>query len=342
MSRWTTTIVILVAGCSTSSADPAPQDEPVPDAAVAATPDEGPAEEAPPVITLDPPPEGAGFQLSIEATAEPGQEVWICDVKPMPNEDIANVSWVDVRQNAGTHHLTLSTLGLSGPGTVPYGRYDCKELYGDSSLMEDQIMFFGNQGNAEDKLQLPPGVAATILPGLDVIHEIHYVNTSTKPVDLYSYINAWTIPQDEVQTGIWGGSVRDENIEIPPASEHTEWSRCAFNEDVEILFLASHTHALGIEFTIAPFDGKEAGEVIYTNNDWHTPKIEQFDPPIVVPAGQGFEWTCTWKNPSDKTINYGLDAADEMCNLAVVHTPFSVTARCEVVETSDGVLWTGE
>jgi hypothetical protein len=28
-----------------------------------------------------------------------------------------------------------------------------------------------------------------------------------------------------------------------------------------------------------------------------------------------------------------------MCNLAVVHTLCDLSAQCEVVETSDGVLW---
>jgi hypothetical protein len=38
-------------------------------------------------------------------------------------------------------------------------------------------------------------------------------------------------------------------------------------------------------------------------------------------------------------VNYGLTSTDEMCNLAIVHTPFNMSALCEVVETSDGVLW---
>jgi len=112
------------------------------------------------------------------------------------------------------------------------------------------------------------------------------------------------------------------------------------NQDVEIIFLASHTHQLGTEFTIAPFDGESVGEVIYRNDDWHSPQITQYDPPLIVPAGTGFQWSCTWTNTTDKVINYGPTSDDEMCNLALVHTPFSITARCEVVETSDGVLWT--
>ncbi len=288
-----------------------------------------------------PPPEGEGYQLTLRATVQPGEEAWVCEVKAMPNTDsIANVSWVDVRQNEGMHHTTLSTLGFNSAGKIEHGMYDCNELYGDNSLMEDQIMFYGNQGTAEDTMHLPDGVAAQIPPGLDVIHEMQFVNAGTKPVELYNLINAWTVPGDEVEEGIWGGSVRDENIHVPPATDgYSEWSRCLFNEDVEILFLASHMHALGVKFEIAPFNGKEVGEVMYTNDDWHIPLITQYDPPMVVKAGEGFEWKCTWDNPTDQEITYGNTAENEMCNLAVVHTPFSLTAACEVVETSDGVLW---
>ncbi len=112
------------------------------------------------------------------------------------------------------------------------------------------------------------------------------------------------------------------------------------NEDVEVLFLAGHMHRLGIEFTIAPFDGTETGDIFYRNDDWHVPGIEQYDTPMVVPAGTGFEYACTWRNTTDETVEYGLSAADEMCNMAIVHTPFSLSALCEVVATSDGVIWT--
>jgi hypothetical protein len=290
-------------------------------------------------VLLEPPPEGEGFQLKLEAEVAPGTEAWICDVKAMPNDVFANVNRVELVQTDGTHHLTLSTLGLAGGGDLEYGRYNCDELYGDSSLMENQIMFYGNQGAASDEMNLPPGVAAKIPAGLDVIHEMHYVNTGTEPVKLYSYINAWTAAAQDVKEGIWGGQVRDENINIPAMSEHSEWSRCVFNEDVEVIFLASHMHARGKKFTIRPFDGEKSGDLIYTNDDWHIPLITQYEKPISVKKGEGFEWACTWKNEDTDTVTYGSAASDEMCNLAIVHTPMSLSAACEVVETSDGVLW---
>jgi len=298
-----------------------------------------PVNEPDPVVPLEPPPTELGFQLTMFTTAPAGTEVWRCEVYDLPTTDLAAVNWVEYQQNPGTHHMTLSTLGLTPDSTIEIGQYDCQDLYGDSSLMQDQIMFFGAQGTDQDTMHLPEGVAANFPAGLRIIHEVHYVNTTAEPVDLYSRVNAWTIPQSVVEEQIWGGQVRDETISIPAGETVTEWTRCVMNRDVEVLFLASHTHELGIEFTVAPFDGTTTGDIFYTNDDWHDPKIIQYDPPLVIPAGQGFEYACTWRNDRDEDVSYGLESTDEMCNLAIVHTPMDLNALCEVVETSDGVLW---
>ncbi len=296
------------------------------------------ASDADAVVPLEPPPDGEGFQVSMAFTVPPYTESWMCAVYPLPTDAIANVNKVEYQQTPGTHHMTLSTVALSGIDLEP-GLYDCDELL--TPLMEDQLMFFGAQGTPEETLQLPEGVAAQLPGGIDVIHELHYVNPTDQPVEAYARVNAWTIPSSEVTEGIWGGQVRDETVHIPAASEHTEWTRCVFNQDVDVLFLAAHTHKLGIEFTIRRFDGAESGDIFFTNDDWHDPKITQYDSPLVLKAGEGFEYACTWRNPNGYPIAYGLTADDEMCNLAIVHTPMSMTAKCEVVETSDGVIWEG-
>ncbi|MES2638656.1 MAG: hypothetical protein V4850_04220 [Myxococcota bacterium] len=304
--------------------------------------DSGPADSGDDVVAelpvLAPPPAGEGFQISMFGTAPANTEVWLCEVYDLPTTELQAVHAVQYLQNEGTHHMTLSTTALATEPLAP-GSYDCNALYADSTVMQDAVMMFGSQGDAEGTLTLPDGVAANLPAGIQVLQEIHFVNTTSTDVALYSYLNGWTIPQEDVVSGIWGGSVRDETITLPPQQETTEWSRCVMNEDVEVQFLASHTHATATKFTIAPFDGVTTGEVFYTNTDWHDPKIEQYNPPRIVPAGQGFEFACTWFNGTDETVSYGLASTDEMCNLALVFTPFSMTAACEVVETSDGVLW---
>jgi hypothetical protein len=233
--------------------------------------------------------------------------------------------------------MTLSTPGLL-VSDLEEGIRDCQPLYDEQ--MDSMIMFFGSQGDEEGELELPDGVAANLPPFITIVHEVHYVNASDQEVTVFSDVNGYTIPQSQVEEGIWGGQVRDETIEIPAAGTATEWSRCVFNVDVQVLFLASHTHRLGDTFSVKPFDGVTVGEELYLNTDLHYPQIEQYSPPLIVPAGEGFEWTCTWDNPHDFPISYGPTADDEMCNLSIVHTPQDMSAQCEVVETSDGVIWT--
>jgi len=289
-----------------------------------------------PTPTLEAPAASEGFQMALDYTVQPGEEVWICNVFPIPTDGPAPVYSVEFEQSPGMHHMTISSTGLTPP-PVEYGLRDCQGLYDE--LMDSVVSVFGSQGTSHDVMNLPYGVAATLPSNIDIIHEMHFVNVTDQPVEIFSRVNAYTMDPADVQEGIWGGQVRDEFITLPPAQTTTEWSRCVFNRDVEVLFLASHTHGLGEEFTVAHFDGMTTSPVFYVNDDLHTPKIVQYEEPMVIPAGEGFEWTCTWNNVNEHEINYGVTSADEMCNLAIVHTPFDVTAQCEVIETSDGVLW---
>jgi hypothetical protein len=303
---------------------------------------------------LEAPDPSEGFQLSMYGTAEPFSEVWLCSVYPLPvdTEGFSNIQRVEYNQNEGTHHFTLSALGFSLSGAevenpIEHGTYDCNDLYSDSSLMQDAIMVFGGQGEGDGEMVFPEGTVASVPPTIDVLHEVHYVNPTPETVELYSEVNAYTVSEFSVEKRMWGGSVRDEYINIPAGAVHEEWSRCVFNEDVEVLVLAGHQHALGTRFDIAPYNQStgEVGEVFFSNDDWHTPMITQYDEPIVVPAGEGFQWTCEWNNTTDQAVVYGNESTDEMCNMAVVfrsvENEYALTAECEVVETSDGEIRDG-
>src|SRR5690606_26005848 len=128
---------------------------------------------------------------------------------------------------------------------------------------------------------------------------------------------------DKVQQTIWGGAVRDTDITIPAgASDHVEWTRCVMNDDVDVLFLSSHTHKLAERTVIRPFDGTTAGDVMYSNTDWHAPPLQDFTAaPIHVAKGQGFEFECHYNNPGAADVKWGFTADDEMCQIALVYTP---------------------
>ena len=166
------------------------------------------------VPSLEAPPAGEGFQMAMTGVAPAYAETWLCHVYDLATTDVSPVNRVEFLEDDGMHHMTVSTTALGGY-PLENGTYDCADLYADPQLMAAQTTIFGNQGSGEGEMQLPEGVVAMVPAGIQVIHEVHYVNPTADDVLLYAYVNAWTIPQDEVTDTIWGGQVRDETIHLP-------------------------------------------------------------------------------------------------------------------------------
>ena len=288
-----------------------------------------------PATPLAPPPDGKGFQISMEMDVAPASEGWQCVVMSMPNDELANVNRVEHVQTPGLHHMDVTALVGA---TLDPGRYDCAALYAAHPELMDQPTLYAAQGNPHAQLDLGPGVVAQVPPKLPVLFELHYVNATTQPVHAFSYVNAYTIDDAAVTASISGGAVRDRHIVIPPHADHTEWTRCTMDHDVDLVLVSTHTHALGHDAHIKLFDGTNVGDEIYVNDQWQAPPLQQFAPARHIAAGTGFEIDCHYFNDSDHEVDWGYFAKDEMCNLVLVWTPAAAGATCKVTATSDGIL----
>ncbi len=281
------------------------------------------------------PPEGQGFQMGIDTFAPAGTEVWKCYVADIPIAAgiFHQVKHVESLQSAGVHHMDVMALGLLDL-PIENGMHDCDALYAAyAEMMEEGIFLYASQLEREE-LTLPDGVAAGVPSGLKVMVELHYVNATLEDKNVWSRINAWTVPDEEVEEGIWGSAIRDVDINIPAGTEnHVEWTRCVMNEDIELLFLSSHVHELSERVDVYHFDGTETGELFYQNFDWHRPELKKYDPPMVIKKGEGFEFRCNYRNPYESTVHWGFSAADEMCQIAIVHTKFDSSIQCDIVDS---------
>ncbi|MCA9541501.1 MAG: hypothetical protein KC620_21535, partial [Myxococcales bacterium] len=284
---------------------------------------------------LPPPLPEEGFQMGIDTTVRPGGEIWRCFVADLPTTGPTPVNRVHAMQTRGVHHMDVMALGLLDLDLEP-GMYECDELYANHpEMMEDGIFIFASQ-NEEEVLELPEGVAALLPGGLRVMVEIHYVNPTPNWVDVWSRVNAYRITEP-VRDQIWGSAVRDQDINVPPgATEHIEWTRCVMNTSVDMVLLSTHTHELARRIEVFRFDGEHTGELLYANDDWHAPELKLYDPPMPIARGTGFEFRCHYRNPRSTEAHWGFTAADEMCQIGFVHTPFLLNATCEVVESGAG------
>lgn len=285
---------------------------------------------------LAPPPDGEGFQLSYEVTAPASSEIYKCRVDWFPSETTTWINRVESRQNTGMHHMDVISMAFVALDLEP-GEYECADLYeSHPAMMEEIIVMYAAQA-AEQQIVLPPGVAANVPSGMKIMHELHYVNTSDEDVTAFSDVNVYTIPKEEVVDTIWGSVSRDTHLNIPPQSKHVEWTRCVMTEDVDVILMSSHTHALAESVEVRLFDGETVSdEVIYRSTNWESPELAQID--LHVKKGTGFEYTCNYDNHRDELVTWGLYSSDEMCQIVAVHTPGDSSIKCEIVETSDGVI----
>jgi hypothetical protein len=78
--------------------------------------------------------------------------------------------------------------------------------------------------------------------------------------------------------------------------------------------LTRHTHKWGTEFPVSFAGGESDGELIYSSPNYEDPDFF-FEEPVLVQAGEGFEWTCNYNNTTESTLRFGVKATDEMCIL---------------------------
>jgi hypothetical protein len=294
-----------------------------------------------PTAVLPPPPAGQGLQLKLSYDSPAGSETWKCNIADLPPtpDTFYHIHRAESRQGMASHHMNLNIL-TGDSATIDPGFYDCNELYAaHPSIMEESITFFASQ-QPEFDLTLPTGVVAAVPGGVRVLHELHVINASESETTAWAAVNAYTIPADQVTGRIWGFSQHDRNINIPPNSEHDEWTRCVMSADVQLLYMSSHTHALGKLFSVKQFDGTNTGDTIYTNTDWHAPKLLTFDPPMTIAKGTGFEFNCHFSNPNPVAVHWGETSHDEMCQMIIAFTPGDQSIECKVVAASDGILST--
>ncbi len=277
---------------------------------------------------------GASLQLEHRILVNPGEEAWSCKVSTLPTTDWTHINAVDSVQNDSMHHMDLMAIQLAAPDLLP-GEYDCNDVYARyPALMDNGITIYASQ-QAEQAVLLPPATSAMLPPATLVMHEIHFVNPTDEPVEAFSVLQAHVVSGDTIRDTIWGGAVRDLDIAIPASARgHIEWTRCVMTEDIDVLFLSSHTHALAERTIIRSFDGTTVGPVLYENTDWHAPPLQDMTAtPMRVPAGAGFELECHYNNPTAEEVRWGFSAAEEMCQIALVYTPGESQRICEIVDS---------
>lgn len=325
-------------------------------ACVESTPDEpeggggsGPFED----VELEPPAEGAGFQLGTPAfPIGAGEEVQNCYFLRVPGEvggPAVYVNRIVMRQNPGTHHGNLfrvkTVQGLGTPEQLARGYELGGECWKSGNWADWPLIINSQESTLDEDVDwtLPAGVAHRFEPGELIAVQSHYVNATTQasPGNGKMLVNFFTVPEAQVEHELGTLFTTNQNISVCPGEtdkEYTQSCNFAQGQPVTVVAANGHFHSRGVRFDMSTYDSTtgEAGELFYTSLTWDDPPMAR-DLNVTIPVDGGISWTCTFTAPAgscgnpDQACCYdfgGKVETSEHCNVFLYYYPKVRDAGC--------------
>ena len=264
-----------------------------------------------------------GFQVRNEGfTIQSTEDVEYCEVVQLPGDssDTYYVTGFDSAMTLGSHHLIVAAVEPGSQTDTSAEVGDRVPCVGPSGFGDDLRDVTGQQVPYHGET-FPDGVGRVYTGGQKVIFNYHYLNVTDGPLEARAAVNFYTADESCVEKIAESAGFYNLNIPTPEGEMRSFTKACTFSQDVMVHKLTRHTHQWGTDFPVKYEGGAHDGDLIYTSPSYEDPDFT-FDEPVLVKAGEGFEWTCNYNNTSTDDLNFGPNATDEMCILfATIYSP---------------------
>jgi len=247
-------------------------------------------------------------------TVPPGTENTQCVVLRLGNRKPVHIGQIHNLLGDASHHMIVYRVNDTVEQPTPF---DCEPFVDTLDPNKGAPLMITQK--KDELLNLPSGVAYTLDANQMLRIEMHYINATTAPLELTASTTMITSHtyHDEANFLFIG----NPDISLAPNSQAT-LGPTFFKLDpytfggTKFFALTGHEHKLGTNVTVATAaSADDPGQMVYDvpNWVWSEPATVFPDPPVSVPDGGGFKFTCTWDNTSAQTVKFGESANNEMC-----------------------------
>ncbi len=259
---------------------------------------------------------GQSFSVTYDPiTVMPGEEHTRCVVKRLGNPSAIHVGTMHNVLGPGSHHLIVYKSGDTVEQTTPF---DCQP-FTDLLHPEKGTPLMITQ-KKDDTLTLPKGVAFNLDANQMVRLEMHYINPTPSPLQVTATATFVQMDDKDFENEAGFLFVGDPDIDIAPHSAATlgpiYTPEPAMLAGSKYFGITGHEHQWGTNVTVATSTGKTGTDTMIYDVPgwtWDEPKTVYLDPPVTIPAGGGFRFTCSWNNMGANQVKFGESANDEMC-----------------------------
>jgi len=293
-------LILLLGGCAGGPDGPATGDD---------DDDDGD-----PFIAPAPPAHGAQIHLP-PFELGPGEEVEGCQSMRATNPEGGAAVRMELTGRRGLHHAVVwkSSSALEDFDVPCFGVPD--------QIMEGfnvpEPLFASSTQVTEEVLEFPAGVGVEFEAEQWIVFNYHYINVTDEPLIAEAYLNVEFAPEEDLEDLEYAGFYAFgaiQGIAIPAGATQRLTASCPFPSDVNLFSVTPHMHQLGTGFEVSVHDGAGGvGDPILTSDGWSNAETAYLEPALSVAAGAGLTFTCEWTNSTDRYIDFGQTAEDEMC-----------------------------
>lgn len=243
------------------------------------------------------------------------------------------VTYVQTLESEYSHHSQLK----AAPADDPHqdgDLIDCES----TDLMSVYVPLFEAAGEVKkgeeydgNWLHLPEGIGMKLRSGQRWVLDMHYVNTTDRPILVNNGVNLDFMAEDEVSQ--WAAAMQFDNggVRVEAASSLDDSFTCPFQVDMDIFSLLGHMHTRGTSYAMDYNSADGETTRVYDIPEWDggyhpsNPLIINYDlGEFKVKAGESLTTSCSFYNETDVTLEF----PDEMCTTVLVVTPLEDPASC--------------
>jgi hypothetical protein len=274
-------------------------------------------------------------------TVMPGEENTQCVVRKLGNPAAMHVGSIHNVLEQGSHHMIVYKTNDTVEQPTPFACQPFTDLLHPEKGTPVMI-----SQKKDDLLTFPQGVALAIGAEQFVRLELHYINTSTAPLQVSATSTFLQMPESQVQNEVGFLFAGDPDINLAPMSMTTVGPTYlpepAMLAGSKYFGVTGHEHQWGTGVVVDVTTGKTGTDTpIYNPKNWlwSEPQTVMLNPPVQVPSGGGFRLTCTWDNLSTNTVTFGESAkTNEMCFFWAYYYPDKGALVCAHTDQIPGGL----
>jgi hypothetical protein len=241
----------------------------------------------------------------------PGSEREVCQLVTLSNRRALDVDRLSVAMPSGadhsSHHFAMFLYDGDDEGTEPIDSVGC---VGVGKQFVSPILAFVQR--PRQRIRFPSGVGVRLRPHQRLLLNAHYINAGTEPLTIDVAANFRTARRSlrHHARSFQLGTLR---INVPAGEEGSASASWATPFPMNVVWLSTHSHKHTTTVEVDRIRAGVQGERELTTLSYAEPHVNLYTHPLRLEAGDGFRWTCNYRNETTRLLQFGVTSDDEMC-----------------------------